>query len=163
MITNDLQENKLSGFTLLELAGVVLIILVLALISFVALNGQRAKARDAKRISDIRQLRTALEFYYSDEGEYPVISQPLILGQASGSKLCSKAEGGFVTVDTVCKQETTYMSEVPSDPFPGKFYTYLGALDGYDLAFTTEKDSSLGTAGIYHAHSQVIDHASGNK
>ena len=163
MLNSDLQTNKLRGFTVLELLVVILIILLLALVSFVALNGQRAKARDAKRISDVRQIRTALEFYFSDEGEYPVIGQQLDLGQGNGAKLCSKAEGGFVTLQTVCKQETTYMTEVPRDPLPNKFFTYVGSLQGYDLSFSTEKDSSLGPAGIYHAHSQIIDNVSGLK
>jgi len=58
--------NKQKGFSTLELLVVIVIILILAGISIIALNGQRAKARDAKRISDINQIRTVLEFYYNN-------------------------------------------------------------------------------------------------
>jgi len=59
------------GFTLIELLVVIAIIGLLATIMTVALNSARAKARDAKRIADIEQMRVALENYFADHGEYP--------------------------------------------------------------------------------------------
>lgn len=158
-MTNLKRQN---GFSLIELLVIIIIIVILASVSIIALNGQRAKARDAKRISDVKQVRTALEFYYSDEGAYPAISQPIVLGQGSAMKLCSKVEGGFVAAETACNQETTYMTEIPTDPLMDKQYTYTGSIDGYDITFATEKDSSLGNAGIYHAHSEAINNSPGN-
>src|SRR4030042_4253462 len=96
--------KKQQGFSLIELLVVIVIIILLAGISIIALNGQRAKARDAKRISDIKQIQTALEFYYSNEQEYPVIPQPISLG-IDIIKLCAKTEGGFVGAETACSQE----------------------------------------------------------
>ncbi|OHA09369.1 MAG: hypothetical protein A3B37_02285 [Candidatus Sungbacteria bacterium RIFCSPLOWO2_01_FULL_59_16] len=61
-----------SGFTLIELLVVIAIIGLLASIVFASLNSARAKARDAKRRSDLNQLRTALELYYSNHGNYPI-------------------------------------------------------------------------------------------
>ena len=55
------------GFTLVELLVVIAVIGLLSTIAFVSLNRSRAKARDAKRISDIRQLQGAFELYYSDQ------------------------------------------------------------------------------------------------
>jgi len=155
--------NKQRGFTSIELVVVIVIILGLALTGFLALNSQRSKARDSKRISDVRQIRTALEFYNSDAGEYPVLSETVQLGQTATFKLCSKAEGGFVSADKPCATETTYMSEIPTDPLPGSYYSYTGSISGYDLSFSTENVSSLGTAGSYHAHSDSIDKNQGNK
>jgi prepilin-type N-terminal cleavage/methylation domain-containing protein len=43
-------NKKQNGFSLLELLIVILVILILATISAVAVNSQKAKARDAKRI-----------------------------------------------------------------------------------------------------------------
>ena len=37
----------------------------------VAFNNARQKARDAKRLADMKQIRTALEMYYNDNGSYP--------------------------------------------------------------------------------------------
>ena len=67
--------NKDRGFTLVELLVVIAIIGVLATLLLLQLGGARGKGRDAKRISDIAQLRTALEQYYDDNsGTYPAVS-----------------------------------------------------------------------------------------
>jgi len=159
-----MENNQLDkGFSVIEILFVVLIIIILAGISILALNGQRAKARDAKRIDDIRQVQTALEFYYSDENEYPLVSQPILLGGSQAAKLCSKAEGGFVPADTVCNEETLYMSVVPRDPQNNKAYLYTGNENGYDISFTKEKEDLDGPAGTYHAHSESTDMAPGNR
>ncbi len=63
-------KNK-SGFTLIELLVVIAIIGLLASVVLLALNGARAKARDAKRIADIRQLASAMELYFNDQNSYP--------------------------------------------------------------------------------------------
>jgi len=68
-------KNK-KGFTLIELLVVIAIIGLLSTLSVLALNGARARARDAKRIADIKQIQTALEMYYNDNNIYPsVLSQ----------------------------------------------------------------------------------------
>ena len=59
-------KNK-KGFTLVELLVVIAIIGLLATIAFISLNSARGKARDAKRISDIRQIQTALELFYNNQ------------------------------------------------------------------------------------------------
>lgn len=58
------------GFTLIELLVVISIIGLLASIVLASLNSARVKARDTRRIADIRQLQTALEFYYDQNGTY---------------------------------------------------------------------------------------------
>lgn len=62
---------KKSGFTLIELLVVVAIIGLLSTLSVLALNTARARSRDARRISDIKQIQTALEMYYNAAGGYP--------------------------------------------------------------------------------------------
>jgi prepilin-type N-terminal cleavage/methylation domain-containing protein len=64
-------KNKSLGFTLIELLVVIAIIGILAAVVLVSLNSARAKSRDARRISDMHQIQTALELYYNDCGVYP--------------------------------------------------------------------------------------------
>jgi prepilin-type N-terminal cleavage/methylation domain-containing protein len=60
------------GFTLIELLVVISIIALLSSIVLAALQEARAKARDAVRKNDLRQIANALELYRSDHGNYLV-------------------------------------------------------------------------------------------
>lgn len=64
-------KNNKPGFTLIELLVVIAIIGLLSTLSIVALNSARAKSRDARRISDIKQIQTALELSYNEKNTYP--------------------------------------------------------------------------------------------
>lgn len=58
-------KNKQSGFTLVELLIVIVVIAILAAISIVAYNGIQERARDSRRASDIAQIKKALLTYDS--------------------------------------------------------------------------------------------------
>ena len=64
-------KSKTKGFTLIELLVVIAIIGILSSVVLASLNTARAKARDAKRLSDMHQMQIALEFYYDSFGRYP--------------------------------------------------------------------------------------------
>lgn len=59
------------GFTLIELLVVIAIIGMLSSIVLASMNSARMKARDAKRIADLAEIRSALELYFTDKGYYP--------------------------------------------------------------------------------------------
>lgn len=66
------------GFTLLELLVVIGIIGLLASIIVVNLTGARRRARDTKRVADIRNLQTASEDYFGKNGKYPTAISDLV-------------------------------------------------------------------------------------
>ncbi len=65
------KPNLVSGFTLIELLVVIAIIGVLSSVILASLNNARSKSRDAKRLSEIKQLQLALDFYYDQYGYFP--------------------------------------------------------------------------------------------
>lgn len=72
--------GKEKGFTLLELLVVIGIIGLLASILVVNLTGARKRARDTKRVADVRNLQTAAEDYYGKNGMYPTVLTNLVTG-----------------------------------------------------------------------------------
>lgn len=71
MLSYKNKNVKQRGFTLIELLVVIAIIGLLSSVVLASLNSSRAKARDAKRISDIKQISLALEFFYDEHEYYP--------------------------------------------------------------------------------------------
>ncbi|MDD3284260.1 MAG: prepilin-type N-terminal cleavage/methylation domain-containing protein [Patescibacteria group bacterium] len=65
-------NNKRQGFTLIELLVVITIIGLLSTLAIFALNSARMKARDAKRMSDLKIVSQALEMYHIDNNGYPI-------------------------------------------------------------------------------------------
>lgn len=59
------------GFTLIEILVVVAIIAILASIVIVELGPAQQSGRDARRLSDLKSVQNALEFYYQKCGFYP--------------------------------------------------------------------------------------------
>lgn len=65
------KRTKQKGFTLIELLVVVAIISLLASIIFANLSNARFRALDVKKISEFKQVSTALQLYFDKYGSYP--------------------------------------------------------------------------------------------
>lgn len=81
---NNAHNNK-KGFTLIELLVVIAIIGILSGIGLVSLNGAREKARDAQRLNDLAQYRTAFILYSdSNNSKYPPTNSGTDIASAGG-------------------------------------------------------------------------------
>lgn len=133
------------GFTLIELLVVIAIIGLLSTLAVVALGSAREKARDSKRLSDIKQTQTALELYFTDQNKYAA-GTSLVLGGSSAKCLDKdgfKASGCAAPI---------YMDVVPSNPTPGGAdYSYTGSDSTYTINFTLEGVSGALAAGAHTA------------
>jgi general secretion pathway protein G len=171
---------KQKGFTLIELLVVIAIIGLLSTLAVVALNSARQRARDAKRVADIRQIQTALELGYSETSAYPAITaspNTIVLGTAGASLvLCKDATTGSATLGksiwaatsgTCGTSGTVYMGLVPNAPTPGPAtgndYTYKSA-DGstYSLTFSLEGATGQLLAGPNCANPNGIQKDTGS-
>jgi len=120
-----------AGFTLIELLVVIAIIGMLASVILASLNTARLKARDARRLSDIKEIQTALALYFDDQSpvSYPTTSLSVLA--------------------------PSYLQKIPTDPKTGSAYGYTGAQVTYVLGAQLENTSnsalssglSTGTAG----------------
>lgn len=120
-----LRNNIHAGFTLIELLVVIAIIGILASVVLASLDTARSKARDARRLSDLQQLRTALEIYYSSNNRYPPATNSV--------------------VSAITGLAPTYIASLPEDPTrvgtAGYRYWSSNYSQGYTLLVNLETDA----------------------
>lgn len=120
-----------SGFTIVELLIVIVVIGILAAITIVAYNGLQARARNSVRVGDIKNIQKALELYKIDNGDYPPTSaSPSANGCTGGGYSFSWAtDGTWMSPLT----NANYISRTPIDPANGctHYYRYLHINSGW--------------------------------
>lgn len=79
-------------------------------------RNSQARGRDAQRKSDLKQVASALELYYSDYGKYPNASGGLVVGCMSNP--CTWGSGEFTDGKTI------YMKKMVIDPNSNYKYVY---------------------------------------
>jgi len=118
-------KNK--GFTLIELLVVIAIIGLISSIVLVSLNSARVKARDAKRIAEIKQIQTALELYYDDNSAYPL--SPSCGATIPSANWCNSVQGlsnGHWIKDSSGSNLGSYINQDPIDPKQGTSAVFVG-------------------------------------
>lgn len=129
------------GFTLIELLVVVAIIGLLSSVVLASLNVARIKARDSVRKSDIQQIRTALEFYYSVNGSYPA-ETACDTSRGSSASTCPPTGTTWTTTSSIyVALVPTYMPTLPVDPVNNTSYFYT-----YEPAGTVNQSYCIGAA-----------------
>jgi len=142
----NLFNKRESGFTLIELLVVIAIIGILAAVVLVSLNSARGKARDARRLADIRQVMTALELFYNDNSRYPLPATASTTGPTA-------ADG--------TPAWSTFISTWPTAPLPAETgctgaqnsytYTQTASQAAYTLTFCLGATTGGYAAGVHTA------------
>lgn len=139
----------------LEILIIVLVIGLVGTFAAVAVNTARSKQRDATRLSEVRQLQSAMEDYFGTANAYPA-GQALPLGDASASACLGT--GGFkadctsdadVFLRVVRGTIDTGLSGVSAcgTPVRNAFcYNQVKAGDGYLMQF--ELENGLSETGL---------------
>ncbi len=144
-----LKESK--GFTLIELLVVIAIIGILASIVLASLNSARKKGRDARRVSDVKQLQTALELYYdANNSSYPTQGTITTDASSTATALAGLTTGGYISV-------------IPTDPTNSASAEYIYQYISTDGAASSSVACStagtcLGYILVGHTETNSIDY-----
>jgi general secretion pathway protein G len=106
-------HRRQSGFTLIEIMVVVVILAVLGALVVPKILENVDKARVTRAQSDIRAIQTALDLYRLDNFKYPTTEQGLqaLVTQPTDPSITNYRSGG-------------YLSSLPKDPWNNQ-YQYL--------------------------------------
>jgi len=137
--------KKQSGFTMLELMVVVVILGILATLVIPNVFGNREQAEQQKVISDLTALENAMEMYRLDNGMYPTTEQgleALVEEPRMEPRPRNFRDGG-------------YIRRLPRDPWNNAYQLLSpGQYGRYDI-FTAGPDGQPGTQddiGTWNMH-----------
>jgi type IV pilus assembly protein PilA len=126
------QEEHDGGFTLIELLVVIIIIGILAAIAIPIFLNQRQKGYDAQAKSDVKNIATLQETYFTDNNKYAA-SFAALSASTVGPVKTSPNTSGHTTVAVGPNGATSFTVQVTSDS--GNKYCW--------------DSSGVGGAGVY--------------
>lgn len=153
-----------TGFTLIELIVALAIIGFLLTVTVWSISAMRLRARDSKRVANIKEIQKALELYYADQRGYPVTGGSLVVGGPLAQTLSSV---GFTAYGAGSGE--VYVVRVPGNIVPGGanyLYTSNKAdgsactallCDSYRITFKLENASGTLPEGSHTAKPGSIE------
>ena len=129
------KHKQQSGFTIVELLIVIVVIAILAAISIVAYNGIQQRSNNSKTITAVQAYTKLLQQYYVDNSDYPDTVSCLGVGYSAGvcrsDNYASENQNGFNTTalapylkgsaPTPALKQVTYSNGLT---ITGAFYVY---------------------------------------
>lgn len=115
---------KKGGFTIIEMLIVMVIIGIIGTVALVLFNSTRQTSRDARRISDLENIRAAIVQYYEDNTVYP----------------CNTGSEQYVDNQSACLATAlqSYIRPFPLDP---TFGNDGSESSGEDYGYNTDGDT----------------------
>jgi type II secretory pathway pseudopilin PulG len=147
-------KRKDRGFTIIETVIIVIILSVLSAIAAVYVTGSQKKARDSKRLADLKSIHSAVELFEAANWRLP--GSPDSWYQSNHNPWWAKS-----TTDEVFRTDLApYLTELPKDPLKGSkhvseewtplVYRYYQSGGKYkiDSGVEAETDRSASDGGI---------------
>ena len=160
-------SHQQKGFTFLEIAVVLAIATLLAVIFSTSLTEGRAKIRDAERVKTAQELRMAIEQYHSEYGYYPPLSVATSDGESKNTGVtCIDGTTGDHNWCDLMAAIAPYHTGSVDDPISSDIYSYYYDADGahpqyYGLMVMLESPSNTMLAD--HDGGQYCSTCSGSK
>ncbi|HEX6415906.1 MAG TPA: prepilin-type N-terminal cleavage/methylation domain-containing protein [Candidatus Saccharimonadales bacterium] len=101
-----------AGFTIVELLIVIVVVAILAAIVTVAYNGIQGRARDSRRVQDMKTIVKGLEIYKTNNGSYPA---PVSTTGAAGWEVSTTGSAATNFLSALVSSSSG-ISKVPVDP-----------------------------------------------
>ena len=143
-----MKNNFRKGFTLIEILIVVAIIAILATVVLVGLGPTQQAGRDARRLSDLREVQQGLQLYFNKCGYYPTAT----LG--GGSTPCAALTANtWAQMSTALTGASIGVNSVPQDPnntggtAPTYFYASNSGGTDYIIAAVLETANNAAFRG----------------
>lgn len=133
------KQLRSSGFTIVELLIVIVVIGILAAITIVAYGGIQARARDSLRKNDIDTITKALELYYIDNGKYPLSGG----STAINAGWSTTADASWPNLRTLLQP---YANKLPTDPISTPGNASLWASGGYNYDYYSNQSTYCGAS-----------------
>lgn len=140
---------------MIELLIVIAIIGILASVVLVSLNGARAKARDARRLSDMHNISLALELFYAQTGRYPITAGgatwddhwSLFAACLETGSGCGFTVSGYSPVMSKVPQDPLDDPNTQSDSDPTYYTGWEGRTDQNYILFVRLETNSSALSG----------------
>ena len=130
-----------AGFTLVELLVVVAIIGILATRIVINLNAARMRSRDARRVSDVDQVKTMLNLAYEEKIKFPTGGTAASFNDGWTTNSNGSPTGWMPAADLVPK----YTPVLPVDPVNDTARYYMYRSNGADYkVISRNPESELG-------------------
>lgn len=129
-----IRRREQTGFTIVELLIVIVVIGILASISVVAYNGIQVRSQNTARNSAARQFETILNLHHTLYGEYPALVADTRVTSMKGACLGTgwpERNGGKVCWDIDRPDGTNGPSTFPEDPAVNAALTEQASLPNF--------------------------------
>ncbi len=133
-------KNKFNkAFTLVELIVVITILAVLATVAFISFQGYTSSSRDTKRLTDIKSIYSALNYYkISKSDTYPLPGKKVDITMSWASNILF-----YQWVMDKKTQESISVFWEAKDPVSNNYYTYTTNTNGTKFSILTKLEWEL--------------------